>query len=867
ITGATTPLDFQLAPIPAGILRGSLTEAESGRPLSGTILVENTPVSAPVNGAYSLALPEGTYALRAVALAHRVLTASVTITAGEITTQDFALPPAPTILLVDSGAWYDGSQIGYYRAALDELGYTYDSYRVKRLPADAPMSSTLAPYDVVVWSAPLDSPGLIGSGDAISAYLSSGGQLFISGQDVGYWDGGLSFYWADYYYARLKALVEQDDAGPRWLDGVGIFDGIRVSLSDTHAANNQFFPDAIRSANPDFTADAFYYSNGLLGAQSVGLCLPYRAAYLAFGFEAIGAADQRREVMSRTLAYFDSPRSAGGATLSASEDVLIGPAGSSVTEIITLRNIAEMGSRDTFALTAQSPPGGWPVSLSSSSLTLDPCATGAVSVTVSIPPGTPTNASQAITVTARSIVAPALTVRKRFVVKSPAAALLVDDDRWYEVEGAYQSALAANGISFDRWSVPQSWAGPEPGTPSPEQLGWYPFVVWFTGYDWYQPLTANNEATLTHYLDAGGRVMISAQDYLAVSGLSDFGRSQLGILDHGEDMSTTLARGVSGGPFDGIGPLTLVYTYANFSDALAPYPTATVALVGRHGRPIALTRDAGAGKAMFLSFPFETIQAAERAGVMERIVGYLSWLGESSVSAGEIVAAPGADLDLEIVIHNDGPRGLASAAFSVSLPPGVSLRSGSTSWSGPLSAGQALTAALSVQLDGSLPPGSIVAIPVAFTDNDHAITFHKAARVGVSRPDLSSSSISVASNPARSASQVTWTLVARNTGLVDASSAIITGLLPFNAALVSGTLTSGAGSVSELSGAVKWTGSVPVNGLITITYRMTVPGALADRLRFGSALFDDGAVLSHAADWLAAQPLRVYLPQVYRVSP
>jgi uncharacterized repeat protein (TIGR01451 family) len=869
--GTTTPLNFALAPLPTGTLRGALSDAASGQAISGTIFIANTPVTMTANHTYSLSLPAGSYEVRVVAPAHRVLTAPVTIATGQTVVRDFALPPAPTILLVDSGAWYNNSQIGYYRNALDDLSYTYDNYRVKNLPIDAPISTTLAPYDIVVWSAPYDSPGLIGSGNAISSYLSAGGHLFLSGQDVGYWDGGLSgSTWAEYYYAYLKANVVADNAGSHTLSGTNIFTGVNVTIEGALGADDQEFPDAIISTDPAATAEAFQYDNGLLGGQSVGLCLPYRAVYLGFGFEAINSASARREVLTRTLAYFGSPRNTAGMTLGAVDNVVITQAGGTAIESIRLRNLAELGISDTFTLAAQS--SGWNVSLSNPVITLGSCSTGVISAAVSIPPGTPTNASQIVTLTARSTLSPALVVSDTFVVKTPAAALIVDDDRWYDMEGAYQTALISNGISFDRWDVAKTWMSTEPAVPSPDRMNWYPFVIWFTGYDWYQPLTAGNETTLTQYLDAGGRVLISAQDYLSVRGLNSFGRARLGILDYAEDMTTTVARGPSlpgaaDSPFDGLGPVTLVYTYTNYSDALAPYPTATVALVGSHGRPIALTHKNGTGKAMFFAFPFETIAAASRTIVMDRIVGYLSWLGSSSVTANKTVAAPGDNLILDVVIRNDGPRALASAGFTTTLPAGVSLQSGSTTWTGSLSAGASVTASLAVRLSGGLTSGSLITIPVTFRDGEHAITFHKEARVGISRPDLSTSMLATSADRVRSSGVVTLTIVARNSGLVGAPSAIVTGLLPFKAMMVSGTLTASTGSASELSGTITWKGSIPANGLITVTYQMSVPNTVTDQSYFGSALFDDGATVSQAARWLMVQPYRAYLPRIYKSSP
>ncbi len=54
-------------------------------------------------------------------------------------------PPAPSILLVDSGAWYYGSQIAYYRQALDDLALAYDEWTVRQIPDDTPTADLLAP--------------------------------------------------------------------------------------------------------------------------------------------------------------------------------------------------------------------------------------------------------------------------------------------------------------------------------------------------------------------------------------------------------------------------------------------------------------------------------------------------------------------------------------------------------------------------------------------------------------------------------------------------------------------------------------------------------------------------------------------------
>ena len=124
--------------------------------------------------------------------AHHIVTSVVTITVGQSLEQDMHLPSAPTILLVDSGVWYNGSESSYYRQALDDLAYLYDVWPIRNVATDVPTTSTLRAFDTVIWSSPLDSPGFINADRVISDFLGAGGHLLLSGQDVGFYDDYLS---------------------------------------------------------------------------------------------------------------------------------------------------------------------------------------------------------------------------------------------------------------------------------------------------------------------------------------------------------------------------------------------------------------------------------------------------------------------------------------------------------------------------------------------------------------------------------------------------------------------------------------------------------------------------------------------------
>ncbi len=198
VPDAVSQVDIVLTAMPKGTLQGRVLAEATGLPPSTTVSIRplDTPVTTMPDSAgdYALALPGGTYMVEVRALGYRVVTASVTVVPGETVVHNFTLATVPTLLLVDEGAWYYGSEIPYWREALDELSYPYDEVRIKTPGPDTPVSSTLSGYDIVLWSSPSGSPGLVGAGGALSDYLDEGGRLLVSGQDVAYFDGGgLSF--------------------------------------------------------------------------------------------------------------------------------------------------------------------------------------------------------------------------------------------------------------------------------------------------------------------------------------------------------------------------------------------------------------------------------------------------------------------------------------------------------------------------------------------------------------------------------------------------------------------------------------------------------------------------------------------------
>jgi hypothetical protein len=242
---------------------------------------------------------------------------------------------------------------GYYEDALEALGYPYDVWDTgRRGEIDL---ATLNQYTdrAVIWAVP--GWGFVTRSDStrntLQSFLDNGGNLFITGQDIGYYAD-----WTSLYQDYLHATYVQDDSGLRELEGVAgdpISDGLSFSIIGGDGANNQYWPDEIDPIPPAVTI--LTYSGGPLARGELSLPkrtgeheplaepnLPtpkgsltrfgksdkqirvepqiepqspissdsggirvdtgtYKVVYFAFGFEAINSAADRQLVMERVL--------------------------------------------------------------------------------------------------------------------------------------------------------------------------------------------------------------------------------------------------------------------------------------------------------------------------------------------------------------------------------------------------------------------------------------------------------------------------------------------------------------------------------------------------------------------------------------
>ncbi|KPK64708.1 hypothetical protein AMJ83_00480 [candidate division WOR_3 bacterium SM23_42] len=201
----------------------------------------------------------------------------------------------PPLLIVDDDA--GGTYESYFTASLERLNVSFHLQDSDDLTSD----SSLYRYQALVWLTgdnplPLDSLRIA----ALSAYLDSGGRLFITGQDV---EGCHDI---DFYQNYLHALVIDSSAYRIRVDGVDgdtISAGLTFLIVGYPGANNQDSPTII---SPLPGADSiFSYRMG--GCCGVKYDNGFKAVYLSYGFEAIASTELADTVMRRILEWFDIP--------------------------------------------------------------------------------------------------------------------------------------------------------------------------------------------------------------------------------------------------------------------------------------------------------------------------------------------------------------------------------------------------------------------------------------------------------------------------------------------------------------------------------------------------------------------------------
>jgi hypothetical protein len=205
----------------------------------------------------------------------------------------------------DGGLGYEA----YYKDALDSVGVVWGKWN-RRI--GEPLLSDLNMAEFVIWFTGAYFPTLEAHDrDVISSYLDGGGNLFITGQDIGY---GLCFVNSG-EYSTSSFLFYESYLGAEWImpnsnlfglsgrAGDPVTDGIALGIEGGDGADNQSYPDVIDSIAPaqvilDYDGDPLKHGGVRheFGSSKV--------VYLSFGFEAISSIQDRESLLARIVDWF-----------------------------------------------------------------------------------------------------------------------------------------------------------------------------------------------------------------------------------------------------------------------------------------------------------------------------------------------------------------------------------------------------------------------------------------------------------------------------------------------------------------------------------------------------------------------------------
>ena len=195
--------------------------------------------------------------------------------------------------------------------------------------------------------------------------------------------------------------------------------------------------------------------------------------------------------------------------------------------------------------------------------------------------------------------------------------LVDDDDNNPNVQSDYINMLTAAGLLYEVYDTNNS-----NNEPDAAMLQAYPLVIWFTGDEWggFAGPGSAGEAALATYIDAGGHLLLSSQDYLYDNGLTTFGSDYLGIGSFTSDVYQSTVTG-TGEVCGELGTVPLSFPFTNYSDVVSPSFVAELAFSGNAG-DAAVHKDGDQGGAIFLGFPIEAMSSANQQNLLAAILGW-----------------------------------------------------------------------------------------------------------------------------------------------------------------------------------------------------------------------------------------------------
>lgn len=249
--------------------------------------------------------------------------------------------------------------------------------------------------------------------------------------------------------------------------------------------------------------------------------------------------------------------------------------------------------------------------------------------------------------------------------------LVDDDDNAPNTRPYYANILTSLGADYDIWDT-----GVNANEPTFNDLSPYQIVIWFTGDDingGAGPGAASEDGLAT-WLDAGGCLFLSSQDYLHDRGLTSFGATYLGLDAFNNDDGNYTSVVGQGPVFGSTGTFALLYPFSDRSDWLTATAPAASAFTGTNGRLGAVYQTTDAYRTLFWGLPFEAVSGlVSRQTLLQAVLNWCSAVDgtlhglatdtEGTPLAGATITADDGAQMFSVTTAGDG-------SYSLPLPPG-----------------------------------------------------------------------------------------------------------------------------------------------------------------------------------------------------
>ncbi|MCG2826502.1 MAG: choice-of-anchor J domain-containing protein, partial [Thermoplasmatales archaeon] len=205
----------------------------------------------------------------------------------------------PGILLADDT---NGGNITGFKTALNNAGYKYD---VKTAEGSTGFSGVLSKYPIVIWVCKGTTTLSDVDKQNLRFYLNGGGNLFISGEDIGYdIAGDIDGFYQNYLHANYIA----DDSNINNLDGVT---GDPIGDGFTNINITGSYPSEIAPYDVNATV-IFKYTGSIKNASIKVDTGIYKVVYFAcMYFEGPDAAANKDIIMDRIIKWFKPANDVG----------------------------------------------------------------------------------------------------------------------------------------------------------------------------------------------------------------------------------------------------------------------------------------------------------------------------------------------------------------------------------------------------------------------------------------------------------------------------------------------------------------------------------------------------------------------------